>query len=59
MDLSAWRDREPTAEVLREATGAVMAAVTRQLEALRAESAPATAYDPGSGHTRGGDRRLA
>jgi len=40
VDLSRWRGRELTAQVLREATEAVMAAVTGELEVLRGEARP-------------------
>ena len=46
VDLSRWAGREPTAEVLREATSAVMDAITAELEVLRGERAPAHRYDP-------------
>jgi 1-acyl-sn-glycerol-3-phosphate acyltransferase len=46
VDLSPWAGRELTADVLREATDAVMDAVTRELEVLRGEPAPAQRYDP-------------
>ncbi len=44
VDLSRWQGRELTAEVLREATDAVMDAITAELEVLRGERAPATRY---------------
>ena len=44
VDLSPWLGREMTAQVLREATDAVMDAVTRELEVLRGEKAPAERY---------------
>lgn len=43
VDLSPWAGRELTAEVLREATGAVMAAITAELEALRGAPRPTAA----------------
>ncbi|MEU9924183.1 lysophospholipid acyltransferase family protein [Streptomyces griseoluteus] len=46
VDLSRFYDREMTADVLREATEAIMAAITRQLEEIRGEKAPAVPYDP-------------
>ncbi len=46
VDLSRWAGREPTAQVLREATDAVMDAITAELEVLRGERAPAHRYDP-------------
>lgn len=44
VDLSAYRDRELSADVLRAATADVMAAVTRLVEELRGERAPATVH---------------
>ncbi len=46
VDLAAFEGKELTADVLREATGVVMTALTRQVEELRGESAPATVHDP-------------
>ena len=46
VDLSPWTGRELSAQVLREATDAVMDAVTAELEVLRAGTAPAERYDP-------------
>ncbi|MYV42572.1 1-acyl-sn-glycerol-3-phosphate acyltransferase [Streptomyces sp. SID1328] len=46
VDLSRFYDREMTADVLREATEVIMAAITRQLEEIRGEKAPAVPYDP-------------
>ena len=40
VDLSAWQGRELTAEVLREATAAVMDAITTELEQLRGSARP-------------------
>ncbi|MEU9487697.1 lysophospholipid acyltransferase family protein [Streptomyces decoyicus] len=45
VDLSAYYDREPTAEVLRAATDVIMAAISEQLAGLRGEPAPAEPYD--------------
>ncbi|MFE1481307.1 lysophospholipid acyltransferase family protein [Streptomyces fimicarius] len=45
VDLSRFHGLEPTPEVLREATEAIMAAITRELEDLRGEKAPAELYD--------------
>ncbi|MFI5619316.1 lysophospholipid acyltransferase family protein [Streptomyces sp. NPDC051567] len=45
VDLTAFYDREPTPEVLRQATETIMAAVTGLLEEVRGESAPAQPYD--------------
>jgi hypothetical protein len=46
VDLSRFYGKEMTADVLREATEVIMAAITRQLEEIRGEKAPATPYDP-------------
>ncbi|MFD9487061.1 1-acyl-sn-glycerol-3-phosphate acyltransferase [Streptomyces sp. NPDC059991] len=46
VDLERFYGKEPTPEVLREATEVIMAAITRQLEEIRGESAPAKPYDP-------------
>ena len=46
VDLAPWRGQELTGEVLREATEAVMDAITAELEVLRGERAPAQRYDP-------------
>ncbi|WP_411143651.1 lysophospholipid acyltransferase family protein [Streptomyces sp. x-80] len=45
VDLSAFHDQEPTAEVLRAVTDTIMAAVTAQLAEVRGEPAPAEPYD--------------
>ncbi|MEU6329286.1 1-acyl-sn-glycerol-3-phosphate acyltransferases [Streptomyces sp. 2224.1] len=45
VDLSAFYDQEPTAEVLRAATEVIMAAITEQLAVVRGEPAPAEPYD--------------
>lgn len=45
VDLSAFYDLEPTAEVLRAATDVIMAAITEQLAVVRGEPAPAEPYD--------------
>nr|WP_241265484.1 lysophospholipid acyltransferase family protein [Streptomyces boncukensis] len=45
LDLSAYYDKEPTAEVLREVTDVMMDAVTEQLAGIRGEPAPAERYD--------------
>ncbi|MFF3540454.1 lysophospholipid acyltransferase family protein [Streptomyces platensis] len=45
VDLSAFYDREPTAEVLRAATEVIMTAITEQLAVVRDEPAPAEPYD--------------
>ncbi|MGW2026703.1 lysophospholipid acyltransferase family protein [Streptomyces decoyicus] len=57
VDLSAYYDREPTAEVLRAATDVIMAAVSEQLAGLRGEPAPAEPYDWRKAIAR--DRRAA
>ncbi|KNB51114.1 lysophospholipid acyltransferase family protein [Streptomyces caatingaensis] len=44
VDLSAYYGKEPTAEVLREATEKIMAAITELLAELRGEPAPAEPY---------------
>ena len=46
VDLDDLRDREPTPEVLREATARIMAAITALLEDIRGEQAPPERYDP-------------
>lgn len=46
VDLSRWQGRPLSAEVLREATEAVMDAITRELEVLRGETAPPQRHDP-------------
>ncbi|MGW0536112.1 lysophospholipid acyltransferase family protein [Streptomyces sp. NPDC003032] len=46
VDLSRFYDKEPTPEVLREATEAIMAAITELLEEIRGEKAPDRPYDP-------------
>ncbi|GAA1665701.1 lysophospholipid acyltransferase family protein [Nonomuraea maheshkhaliensis] len=46
VDLSRYAGRPPHADVLREATADIMAAVTAQLAELRGEKAPETPYDP-------------
>ncbi|MFH8739531.1 lysophospholipid acyltransferase family protein, partial [Streptomyces sp. NPDC017964] len=46
VELSRFYDREMTPELLKEATEAIMAAVTRLLEDIRGEKAPETPYDP-------------
>lgn len=44
--LDDLRGKPMTAEVLREATGRILDAVTRELEVLRGEKAPAVRFDP-------------
>ncbi|MEU1333822.1 lysophospholipid acyltransferase family protein [Streptomyces sp. NPDC005865] len=46
VDLSRFYGKEPTNEVLREVTEAIMAAITELLEEIRGEKAPETPYDP-------------
>ncbi|WP_379528010.1 lysophospholipid acyltransferase family protein [Nonomuraea purpurea] len=46
VDLSKYAGRPPRADVLREATADIMAAITAQLAELRGEKAPETPYDP-------------
>ncbi|MGW1793929.1 lysophospholipid acyltransferase family protein [Streptomyces tubercidicus] len=57
VDLSAFYDREPTAEVLRAATDVIMSAITEQLAVARGEPAPAEPYDWRKAIAR--DRRAA
>jgi 1-acyl-sn-glycerol-3-phosphate acyltransferase len=59
VDLSAYRDRELTADVLRAATGDVMRAITRLVEELRGQRAPDAVHvhDPKRGAA--GTRRSA
>jgi 1-acyl-sn-glycerol-3-phosphate acyltransferase len=46
VDLSPWRGRPLTHQLLAEATEAVMAEITRLLEQLRGEQAPLERWDP-------------
>ncbi|MEU3709493.1 lysophospholipid acyltransferase family protein [Streptomyces catenulae] len=46
VDLSAYHGKEPTAEVLREVTETIMAAITAQLADVRGETPPAEPFDP-------------
>ncbi|AJE82054.1 MULTISPECIES: lysophospholipid acyltransferase family protein [Streptomyces] len=46
VDLSRFYDQEMTPEILKEATEAIMAAITALLEDVRGEKAPDRAYDP-------------
>ena len=46
VDLEAFRGRELTADVLEQATEAVMRALTVELEVLRGETAPDRRHDP-------------
>lgn len=45
VDLSAYYGKDPTAEVLREVTDKIMAAITELLAELRGEPAPAEPYN--------------
>ncbi|MFI1155297.1 lysophospholipid acyltransferase family protein [Streptomyces sioyaensis] len=45
VDLSAFYDQEPTAEVLRAVTEVIMAAIAEQLAVLRGAPVPAEPYD--------------
>lgn len=49
VDLSPFRDRPMDVQVMREATRAVMDAITHELEQLRDEAAPAQRYDRRAG----------
>ncbi|MCW2606054.1 MAG: phospholipid/glycerol acyltransferase [Frankiales bacterium] len=55
VDLSAYRERELTGEVLRAATDDVMRAVTSLVAELRGETPPARPYDPQHTASRGQD----
>jgi 1-acyl-sn-glycerol-3-phosphate acyltransferase len=46
VDLTGWYGKEPTAEVLREVTAAIMGAVKDLLAEVRGEPAPPGLYDP-------------
>jgi len=46
VDLTAWYGKEPTAEVLREVTAAIMGAVKDLLADVRGEPAPPGLFDP-------------
>ncbi len=60
VDLSPYAGKELTAEVLRSATADVMRAITRLVEELRGETAPAEVHDPRHAvGTGGADRRSA
>ena len=45
VDLSRWQGKELTGDVLKEATAAVMSAITSLLEDIRCDKAPAEVYD--------------
>jgi len=49
VDLSRFEGRELTADVLREATDAILDAVTELLTGIRQEQPPATRWDPRAG----------
>jgi 1-acyl-sn-glycerol-3-phosphate acyltransferase len=49
VDLSRFEGRELTTEVLREATDAILDAITALLADIRAQEPPATRWDPTSG----------
>ncbi|WP_328536466.1 lysophospholipid acyltransferase family protein [Streptomyces sp. NBC_00344] len=57
VDLARFYGQDPTPEVLREATEAVMAAITALLEELRGEKAPDEPYDHRKARTE--ERRKA
>ena len=61
VDLSAYRDRPLSATVLREATETVMAAVLREVVAVRGGTPPEAPYDPRplKAVPDGGERRPA
>jgi hypothetical protein len=46
VDLSRWHGEELTADVLRDATEAIMSAIKDMLEQVRGETAPAVVHDP-------------
>jgi hypothetical protein len=46
VDLSPWRDRPLDAAMLAEATTAIVDGLTRLLEQIRGERAPAERWDP-------------
>ncbi|MFJ5264508.1 lysophospholipid acyltransferase family protein [Streptomyces sp. NPDC088387] len=46
VDLSRFYGRDMSADVLKEATEVIMAAITHQLEQIRGEQAPTEPYDP-------------
>ena len=57
VDLSRYRDREPTAETLRAATTEITNAITALLAELRGEKPPAKPYDPRTASKSGDDGR--
>ncbi|MFI6598025.1 lysophospholipid acyltransferase family protein [Nonomuraea sp. NPDC050536] len=46
VDLSRYADKPPHADILRDATADIMAAITVQLAELRGQKAPESPYDP-------------
>ena len=50
VDLSKWYGKADDPEAMREATAAIMRDITKLLEEIRGEKAPATIFDP---HTSG------
>ena len=46
IDLSPWKGKELTSEVLHEATDAIMAEIRAMLEKVRGETAPSKVHDP-------------
>jgi 1-acyl-sn-glycerol-3-phosphate acyltransferase len=46
VDLSAFRTHDPTPSLLKQATGVVMAALTKLVGDLRGEKPPTSAFDP-------------
>lgn len=46
VDLSSWQGKPVSGRVVTEATAAVMTSLTRMLEQIRGEQAPATVWDP-------------
>jgi 1-acyl-sn-glycerol-3-phosphate acyltransferase len=46
VDMSRFHDREMTPDLLKEATDHIMNSITRLLEEIRGEKAPAERYDP-------------
>ncbi|MDX3097304.1 lysophospholipid acyltransferase family protein [Streptomyces sp. ME19-03-3] len=52
VDLSAFYGREASAEVLRDATDTIMAAVSELLGELRGQNPPAERFDPRKQHAR-------
>lgn len=52
VDLAGYAGKEPTAQVLREVTENVMRVITRELEVVRGERAPAVRHDFGAAGAR-------